>query len=41
MSTFIFISGVTIPLAFTRRLARGERKAVLYGRLLQLIESTK
>jgi predicted acyltransferase len=35
MPTFIFISGVTIPLALTRRRARGERKVVLYGRLLR------
>jgi predicted acyltransferase len=35
MPTFIFISGVTIPLAITRRLERGESKTILYWRLLK------
>jgi predicted acyltransferase len=35
MPTFIFISGVTIPLSVTRRLERGEAKSRIYLRLLQ------
>ena len=35
MPTFIFISGVTIPLAITRRLERGDSKLALYWRLLR------
>ena len=35
MPTFIFISGVTIPLAITRRLEGGVSKAALYGRLFK------
>ena len=37
MPTFIFISGVTIPLAITRRLERGEPKRRLYGRLIKRV----
>ncbi len=35
MPTFIFISGVTIPLSVTRRLERGEGRGGIYWRLLQ------
>jgi predicted acyltransferase len=35
MPTFIFISGVTIPLSVTRRLERGEARSRIYWRLLQ------
>lgn len=35
MPTFIFISGVTIPLSVTRRLERGEARARVYWRLAQ------
>jgi predicted acyltransferase len=35
MPTFIFISGVTIPLSVTRRLERGEAASRIYWRLLQ------
>lgn len=35
MPTFIFISGITIPLTVTRRLERGEAKSAIYWRLLR------
>src|ERR1017187_7972757 len=35
MPTFIFLSGVTIPLSVTRRLERGEAASRIYWRLLQ------
>jgi len=35
MPSFIFISGVTIPLTITRRLEWGESKALLYWRLVK------
>jgi predicted acyltransferase len=35
MPTFIFISGVTIPLSVTRRLESGGSRAAIYWRLLQ------
>jgi predicted acyltransferase len=35
MPTFIFLSGVTIPLSITRRLEGGEAKARIYWRLLK------
>ena len=32
---FVFVMGVSIPLAFTKRLARGESRATLYGHLVR------
>ena len=32
---FVFMTGVTMPLTLTRRLERGEKKRVLYGRIFR------